>query len=213
MAHSARRPLIALTLALVLWLPATARASVVYDFVTTAYTGSIPEVDGLTDIRLTLSDAAYASGVVGFSQDAGLTPADPPTTVGSGVEQFSWWVGDRLPADASNFHFDATLAVQPDTSLSGDIVFAGLEDTLFLSYDAGAGLWRGSAFSDRPPVCSSDPFTCSFEGYFVLARTTASTVPMPEPGTPAMFAVGLVALGLALRRARLRKGDPETSAV
>lgn len=195
MADFLKRWAVALALGVVLLLPAGARASVVYQFVLTAYTGTVPHDPALTDIRLTLTDAAVAAGAAVFEQDAGLDLGDPPTTVGSGVEQFSWWVGNRLPADATNFHFAASLTVLPDKSLTGDILFASLEDTLFLSYDSVADIWRGDAFSDRPPVCTIER-TCSFEGYFAL---------VPEPGTLTILAVALIALGAWRRQVHLRR--------
>jgi hypothetical protein len=172
----------------------TAGASVIYNFTTTALTGSVASFLGVP-IQLTLTDQAVSSGFVDFRQDAVLasSPPNPPTyapvTIGSGVEQFAWGPsGNRLPTDGLLEHFTALLSGLPDSPSAGSIRYDGLSDNLRLTYNPSDHRWNGVVFADWNMMCGSAT-ACTFEGHFVR---------VPEPATLAMFGAGLFAVPLLL---------------
>lgn len=178
----------------VLLYTGTAGASVIYNFTTTALTGSVATFLGVP-IQLTLTDQAVANGLVNFEQQAvpiSIPPALPafgPLTNGSGVEQFAWGPGGtRLPTDSLLEHLIASLTGTPDNPSAGSIRYDGLSDNLRLTYDPSDGRWDGVVFADWNPMCGS-PTACTFEGYFVR---------VPEPASLAVFAAGLLAVSLLL---------------
>ncbi len=172
----------------------TTSASVIYNFTTTALTGSVATFLGVP-IQLTLTDQAVSNGFLNFEQQAvpiSVPPALPafgPLTNGSGIEQFAWGPGGaRLPTDNFLDHFSALLTGLPDSPLAGSIRYDGLSDNLRLTYDPSDGRWDGVVFADWNMLCGS-PTACTFEGYFVR---------VPEPGSLALFATGLLAVPLLL---------------
>lgn len=178
----------------VLFSSGTARASVIYNFTTTALTGSVTTFLGVP-IQLTLTDQAVTDGLVIFEQQAvpvSIPPALPafgPLTKGSGVEQFAWGPsGARLPTDSLFEHLIASFTGTPDSPSAGSIRYDGLSDNLRLTYDPLDGSWDGVVFADWNMACGS-PTACTFEGYFVRA---------PEPASLAIFAAGLLTLPLLL---------------
>lgn len=172
-----------------------AGANVIYNFTTTALTGSAASFLGVP-IQLTLTDQAVSNGFVDFRQDAvqtSIPPSPPvfaPVTIGSGVQQFAWGPGgNRLPANSLFDHFTAFLTGLPDAPSIGSIRYDGLSDNLRLTYDPSDGRWDGIVFADWNPICGS-PTACTFEGYFTR---------VPEPAVIATFGIGLLALPPLLR--------------
>lgn len=178
-----------------------AEANVIYNFTTTALTGSVASFMGVP-IQLTLTDQAVSNGFVDFKQDAVQTSVPPsppiftPVTTGSGVAQFAWGPGGaRLPTDSLLEHFIASLTGTPDLPSAGSIRYDGLSDNLRLTYDPLDGRWDGIVFADWNPMCGSAT-ACTFEGYFTQ---------VPEPAVLATFGLGLLALPLLARSRRRAK--------
>jgi len=197
--------LLLLSAALSVALAAPAHSSIIYDFVQTAEGGTYEPFQGI-DIQITLGDETAGSSSIYFKQ-VGNGSYGPPTTIGSGVEQFGMWAIDResfgsmtrLPIYSDGLSFEASLNALLGGGLAGSIKFFEQGDGVQMAYNQGSGLWQGSFNADYMSRCGSQT-DCTFTGYFAQA--------VPEPATVAAFGAALLALfgwrrGFDRRRVRM----------
>ena len=184
------RVLAALSLAAMVLASGRAAADVVYAFHETSATGflgTLPPGDYVP--RLVVTDAAYASGALDFSQTCAF--AFPASCTATGDMS-----GFASLTDASPGFGDRSIDISfgADRTLSGSIVERGeYED---LSASGTRFSWTGTLLSDRYPGCGAAA-PCSFAGYWYDATAIS------EPGTLPLLATALGVLALVRLKRRV----------
>lgn len=91
------------------------------------------------------------------------------------------------------YNDDFSLSVDGTTRYSGDIPGGNWWGTASSDIDVSRFGFDGTDFHFGVPECNDD--------YFINSLTVHAT-DVPEPGTVALFAIGLIGLGIARKRAR-----------
>ena len=186
----------ALACAALLALAAPARASVVYEFVTTWKSPFLEEQigpDGSLPLKITVSDAVYLRGSVLLRREGcrGDAPWDCHRT--------GPWDQVAIESTSPLWGSGAVgLAFSPDGTLAGGIVEDGMDMNLTLT---GSGFnWASSRFGgDFVKECgigAPPERECAFTGYFL----SAGPFPAPEPAGVALLGTGVLGLILTRRR-------------
>lgn len=183
----------ALSIAASLLAIGQAQADVIYDFNETSATGFLATLPASAYApQLVVTDAAYASGSLVFTQSCYLTPPSSCTSSGdmSGVVSLT----DATPGFGNR---SIDIAFNPDGTLSGSILERGLQEDLTSSGDSFS--WAGTLLSDRYPACGSAS-PCRFTGYWLV---DSGPTAVPEPSTLMLVAgafTGFAAIRFVGRR-------------
>lgn len=175
---------------------APARASVVYEFVTTWRSPFLEEQigpDGSLPLGITVGDAVYLRGSVSLRREG--CQGDVP---GVCAKRGPW---DQVAIESTSPLWGdgaVNLVFLPDGTLAGGIVEDGRDMNLTLT---GSGLeWASSRFgSDFIGQCSAGAAPereCAFAGYFL----STGPFPAPEPTGAAVLVAGVLGLVLTRRR-------------
>lgn len=182
--------------AALLALAAPARASVVYEFVTTWRSPFLEEqigLDGSLPLTITVGDAVYLRGSVLLRREG--CHGDAPRE----CHRTGPWDQVAIEGTSPLWGGGAVgLAFLPDGTLAGAVVEDGMDMTLTL---AGSGFeWASSRFgADSIKGCSigaAPDRECAFAGYFL----STGPFPVPEPMGAALLGTGV--LGVAVTRRR-----------
>jgi hypothetical protein len=163
-------------------------------------------------LSATIQSLAFRSdGVLFGVDDTSLYTIDPATAAATLVGSLGLGVGlDNIRFDGSGNLFtmtaeaDSLLHLVNQTTGAATLIGASGTDDISLGAFYG-GVFLGSNVTDQPRIVSVNPFTgtatlgAPTDMIYLFALDPTS---VPEPGTIALFGVGLAALVAARRRAR-----------